>query len=96
MWLFMKILFKNAAKPKQMITQPRGTVAGCISEPMVSHSEPIALSLIMGLGVITVGDRPKMNHRAAVEHHVFLVLAGTRVNLIQVQLQGLVVDLMWV
>ena len=68
------IRFKNLS-PKQMIAQPRGTVAGRISPPTVAHPEPLALSVITGLGVIIVIDRTKMDHRAAVEHHVFLVLA---------------------
>ncbi len=77
-----------------MVAQPCGTVAGRISPPMVAHPEPLALSVIMGLGVIIVSDRPKMDHRASIEHHVFFILAGTRVNLIQMQLHGLVVDLL--
>ena len=85
---------QKSHSPKQMVAQPRGTVAGRISPPTVAHPEPLALSLITGLGVIAVAHRPKVDHRAAVEHHVFLILAGTWVNLIQMQLHGLAVDLM--
>ena len=61
---------------------------------MVAHPEPLTPLLVVMLGEIFIAHRPKVDHRAVVEHHVFLILAGTRVNLIQMQLHGLAVDLL--